>query len=104
MKKYFLIQSIHRDERKGDEDGWVTYNITPIVKGLNGLSKMIDEYNEGNKKTITLEVYGVKGEQTAVVLLRGPRARVEYFPTVLLTTNFYEYFSLREVTYPDIYV
>jgi hypothetical protein len=104
MKKYFLIKSIRRDQRPGDQDGWTTYTIMPVIKGLQILPKMVFEYNEGQRKIVYLEVYGVKGQETAVIELSGPRGRVKGFPSALATTNFYEYFSLREVEFPDIYV
>ena len=104
MKKYFLIKSIRTNMHKADEDGYTQYNITPITEALRGLSKMVDEYNEGFKRSIDFEVYGVKGQETAVIVLRGSRKRVKDFPTVLLTTTFYEHFSLREVDYPEIYL
>jgi hypothetical protein len=65
---------------------------------------MVDEYNDGEKRNISFDVYGVKGQDTAVITLRGSRKRVKYFPTALLTTNFYEHFSLREVEFPEIYL
>lgn len=103
MTKHFLIESIRRDKQWVCEDEY-KYTITPITSAIKALPKCIDEYNEGTKKSITLEVYGVKGQETAVITLRGPRARVKSFPTVLATTNFYEHFSLREIKFPDIYL
>ena len=104
MKKYFLIQSIRMNEHASEREGWTDYTIKPITGALKALPKMVDEYNEGVKRTISIEVYGVNGQETAVITLRGPRARVQYFPTALAATNFYEYFSLREVEFPDTYV
>lgn len=104
MKKYFLINSIREDKRPGDQEGWTRYSFSPITNALSFLPKAIAEYNEGEKKLITYEVYGVKGQETAVITLYGPRARVKYFPTALVTSDFYEYFSLREVDIPDFYV
>jgi hypothetical protein len=104
MKKHFLIKSIHKNKRKGEAGGWIEYDIVPITKGIKTLLKMIGEYNEGNEKPVTLEIYGVKGDETAVITLCGPRARVKYFPTALADTNFYEYFSLCEVECPEIYI
>lgn len=104
MKKHFLITSIQRNKRPGDEEGWTKYAISPIINALKFLPKAVAEYNEAEKKLITYEVYGVKGEETAVITLRGSRARVEYFPTALATSDFYEFFSLREVELPDIYL
>lgn len=104
MKKYFLIKSIQTNKQKADEEGWTKYTISPITNALKSLPKMIDEYNEGEKKKVSFEVYGVKGQDTAVITLYGARARVKYFPTALATNNFYELFSLREVEMPEIYV
>lgn len=104
MKKYFLIKSIRRNMCPSDEDGWIQYNITPITEVLKGLPKLVAEYNECLKRTVMFEVCGVKGNETAVITLNGPRKRVKEFPTVLSTTNFYEHFSLREVEFPDIYL
>lgn len=104
MTKYFLIKSIRRDQQPDDQDGWTKYTITPVIKAIQSLPKMVFEYNEGQRKVVYLEVYGVKGQETAVIELSGPRARVKGFPTVLAETNFYEHFSLREVEFPDIYV
>ena len=104
MKKYFLIKSIRTNLQKADEDGWTQYTITPITKALQNLPKMINEYNEGAKRIVSLEIYGVKGQDTAVITLRGPRKRVKDFPTALLTTNFYDHFSLKEVDYPEVYL
>ena len=104
MKKYFLIKSIRRDQQPGDQDGWTKYTIMPVIKGLQNLPKMVFEYNEGQRKIVYLEVYGVKGQETAVIELSGSRKRVKGFPSALAATNFYEYFSLREVKFPDIYV
>ena len=104
MKKHFLIQSIKTNIRKADEDGYTQYNITPITAALRSLPKMVDEYNDGSKKTIEFEVYGVSGQDTAVITLRGPRKMINDFPTALLTTNFYDHFSLREEDSPDIYL
>jgi hypothetical protein len=104
MKKYFLIESIWRDQQPGDQDGWTKYTIMPVIKGLQSLPKMVFEYNEGQRKIVYLEVYGVKGQETAVIELSGPRKRVKGFPSALAATNFYEYFSLREVEFPDIYL
>lgn len=104
MKKYFLIKSIRRDQQPGDQDGWTQYTITPIIKALQALPNAIFEYNEGQRKIVYVEVYGVKGQETAVIELSGPRKRVKGFPSALAATNFYEYFSLREVEFPDIYL
>lgn len=104
MKKYFLIKSIQTNKSKADEEGWTKYTISPIINALKSFPKMIDEYNEGEKRKVSFEIYGVKGQETAVIILRGPRARVKYFPTALGSHDFYEYFSLREVEYPDIYL
>lgn len=104
MTKHFLIKSIRRDKCNTDKEGWLTYTITPVSIVLKALPKFVAEYNESQKKQITYEIYGVSGQETAVITLCGPRTRVKYFPTALADTNFYEYFSLREVTYPDIYV
>jgi hypothetical protein len=104
MKKYFLIKSIQTNKQKADEEGWTQYTISPITNALKSLPKMIDEYNEGEKRKVSFEVCGVKGQETAVIMLRGSRARVKYFPTALTTNNFYEYFSLREVEFPDSYL
>lgn len=104
MKKYFLIKSIQRNKQPSDQDGWIQYTITPIIKAIQCLPKMVFEYNEGRRKIVYLEVYGVNGQETAVIKLSGPRGRVKAFPSALAATNFYEYFSLREVEFPDIYV
>jgi hypothetical protein len=104
MTKHFLIKSIQRDRKASDRDGWTEYTISPVTNALKALPKWVDEYNENEKKTISFEVYGVKGQGAAVITLRGPRARVKGFPTSLIDTNFYEYFSLREVGMPDAYV
>lgn len=104
MKKHFAIQSIRRDARPSDREGWMDYTITPITVALQYLPKAVDEYNEGEKKLITYNVYGVNGKETAVITIRGPRTRVNGFTTALAETNFYEYFSLRETTYPEIYL
>lgn len=104
MKKYFLIKSIQRDQQPGDQDGWTKYTIMPVIKGLQSLPKIVFEYNEGQRKIVYLEVYGVKGQETAVIELSGPRKRVKGFPSALAVTNFYDYFSLREVEFPDIYL
>lgn len=104
MKKYFLITSIKTNKCRGNQEGWTTYTISPITNALRFLPKAVAEYNEGEKKLIAYEVYGVKGQETAVITLCGPRARVKYFPTALATSDFYESFSLREVAIPDIYV
>ncbi len=104
MKKYFLIKSIRTNKQKADEEGWTNYTISPITNALKSLPKMIDEYNKGEKKKVFFEVYGVEGQETAVITLYGPRARVKYFPTALATNDFYEYFSLREVEFPENYV
>ena len=104
MKKYFLIKSIELNRRASEREGWSNYEIKPITVALKTLPKMIEDYNAGAKRIVDLKVYGVTGQETAVIMLRGPRARVKDFPTALATTNFYEYFSLREVEYPDIYV
>lgn len=104
MTKHFLIKSIQRDRKASDREGWTDYTISPITNALKSLPKWIDEYNECSKKNISFEVYGVKGQETAVITLRGPRARVKGFPTALIDTNFYEYFSLREVEMPEVYV
>lgn len=104
MTKYFLIKSIRRDQQPDDQDGWTKYTITPVIKAIQSLPKVVFEYNEGQRKIVYLEVYGVKGQETAVIELSGPRKRVKGFPTVLAETNFYEHFSLREVEFPDIYV
>ena len=97
MKKYFLIKSIRRDEQPIAEDGTIRYTITPVSAYLQSFGKLGD-------KSISLEVYGVKGRETAVIIVSGPRASVKYFPTTLADTNFYEHFSLREVTCPECYV
>lgn len=104
MKKHFLIKSIQTDKHPGDAEGWTAYAFSPITNALKFLPKAVDEYNEGEKKLITYEVYGVKGQETAVITLRGARARVGCFPTALATSDFYESFSLREVEFPDIYL
>ena len=104
MTKHFLIKSIQRDRKASDREGWTDYTISPIINALKAFPKWVDEYNEDEKRIISFEVYGVKGQETAVITLRGPRARVKGFPTALIDTNFYEYFSLREVEYPDAYV
>lgn len=104
MKKYFLIKSIRRDQQPGDQDGWIRYNVTPVIKALQALPKVVFEYNEGQRKIVYLEVYGVKGQEAAVIELSGQRKRVKGFPSALAATNFYEHFSLREVEFPDIYV
>ena len=104
MKKYFLIRSIHTDKKPGGAEGWTKYTISPITNALKFLPEAVDAYNEGEKRRISYKVYGVKGQETAVITLRGPRTRVNYFPTALATANFYESFSLREVAYPDIYI
>lgn len=104
MKKHFLITSIRKDKCQGDEECWTKYTISPITNALRFLPKAVAEYNEGEKKLITYEVYGVKGQETAVITLSGTRARVKYFPTALATSNFYESFSLREVEFPDTYL
>ena len=98
MKKHFLIKSIHRDQRNGDEEGWIQYNITPVANFLKALHSWSDSYS------VSIEVYGTKGLDTAVITVRGPRAKVKGFPTAMAETNFYEAFSLREVEYPDIYL
>lgn len=98
MKKHFLIKSIRRDQRRGDEEGWIQYEITPITNFLKVLSNLSQEHS------VSIEVYGVKGPETAVITASGPRAKVKKFPTYLAETNFYEAFSLREVEYPDIYL
>lgn len=104
MKKYFLIKSIRRDKQDGDKDGWMQYTITPVALCLEKIINWADEYNKDEKKTVSIEVYGVSGQETAVITVRGSRARVNSFPTALATTNFYEYFSLREVNSPDVYL
>lgn len=104
MKKYFLIKSIRRDEHASEREGCTNYTINPVTVALKALPNMIDEYNEDERKFITYEVYGVKEQDTAVITVRGPRARVKHFPTALATTNFYEYFSLREVEFPETYL
>lgn len=98
MKKHFLIQSIRRDKQKIDEDGWMQYTITPVANVLKVLDGWADEY------AVSIEVCGVSGQETTVITVRGPRARVKNFPTALTTTNFYEFFSLREVDCPEIYL
>ena len=104
MKKHFLIRSIQTNKHPGDAEGWTKYTMSPITNALKFLPKAVDEYNEGEKRRITYEVYGVNGQETAVITLRGPRARVNYFPTALATADFYESFSLREVEMPEVYV
>lgn len=104
MKKHFLIKSIRRDEHASEREGWTNYSIKPVTAALQALPNMIDDYNKDERKFITYEVYGVKGQETAVITVCGPRARVKHFPTALATTNFYEYFSLREVEYPETYL
>ena len=98
MKKHFLIKSIRRDRQSGDEEGWEKYTITPVANVLKVLNNWSDEYS------VSIEVYGVNGQETAVITVCGPRARVKGFSTALTTTNFYEYFSLREVEFPEIYL
>ena len=98
MKKHFLIKSIRRDQQNGDKEGWIQYTITPVANVLKVLNNWSDEYS------VSIEVCGVNGQETAVITVRGSRARVKNFPTTLTTTNFYEYFSLREVEFPDIYL
>jgi hypothetical protein len=104
MTKYFLIKSIQRDRKASDREGWTDYTFSPINNVLKAFPKWVDEYNENEKRIISFEVYGVKGQETAVITLRGPKARVKNFPTFLIDSNFYEYFSLREVEMPEIYV
>ncbi len=67
MKKHFLITSIRTDKHQGDEKGWTKYTISPITNALKFLPKAVVEYNEGEKKLVTYEVYGVKGQETAVI-------------------------------------
>ncbi len=98
MKKHFLIKSIRRDQHNGDEEGWMEYTITPVASVLKVLNNWSDEYS------VSIEVCGVKGQETVVITVRGPRARVKNFPTALTTTDFYECFSLREVEFPEIYL
>lgn len=98
MKKYFLIKSIRRNQRDGDKEGWIQYDVTPVANVLKVLHSWSDEYS------VSIEVYAVKGQETAVIIVRGPRAKVNKFPTALADTNFYEVFSLREVEFPDIYL
>ena len=104
MTKHFLIESIELGRKASDRDGWTDYTFSPITNALKFFPKWVDEYNKGEKKTISFEVYGVKDQEAAVITLRGPRARVKGFPTILIDTNFYKYFSLREVEIPDVYV
>ena len=104
MKKYFLIKSIRLNKHASEREDRVNYTIKPVTAALQALPNMIDEYNKDKRKLITYEVYGVKGQETAVITVRGPRVRVKCFPTALATTNFYEYFSLREVEFPEIYL
>lgn len=104
MTKHFLIKSIRRDKCNGDKESWINYTITPVATALKALPKFVADYNENQNKQIAYSVYGVKGQEEAVITISGPRARVKYFPTALADTNFYEYFSLREVEYPEIYI
>ena len=98
MKKYFLIKSVQKNKRNGDNEGWIQYNITPVANVLKVLKSWSDDYS------VSIEVYGVNGLETAVITVSGPRAKVKKFPTALAETNFYEAFSLREVAYPEIYL
>ena len=98
MKKHFLIKSIHRNQRKGDEEGWIQYEITPITNFLKVLNNWSNEYS------VSIEVCGVKGQDTAVITVCGRRSKVKGFPAAIAETNFYEAFSLREVDCPEIYL
>ena len=98
MKKHFLIKSIHKNRRNGDEEGWETYDVTPIANVLKVLHNWSDDYS------VSIKVYGTKGLEAAIITVRGQRAKVNKFPTALAETNFYEAFSLREVEFPDIYL
>ena len=98
MKKHFLIKSIRKNQRNGDEEGWIKYECTPVTNVLKVLKSWSQEYS------VYIEVYGVKGLETAVITVRGQRAKVNKFPTALAETNFYEAFSLREVYCPEIYL
>ena len=98
MKKYFLIKSIQKNKRNGDDEGWIQYNITPVANVLKVLKSWSDDY------FVSIEVYGVNGLETAVITVSGSRAKVKVFPTAIAETNFYEAFSLREVEFPEIYL
>lgn len=98
MKKHFLIKSIHKNRRNGDEEGWEKYDVAPIANVLKVLHNWSDDYS------VSIEVCGTKGLETAVITVSGSRTKVKTFPTALAETNFYEAFSLREVEFPDIYL
>ena len=98
MKKHFLLKSSRRNQRDGDKKGWIEYDITPIANVLKVLHSWSDDYS------VSIEVYGVKGPDTAVITLRGQREKVKGFPTAIAETNFYEAFSLKEVSCPNFYL
>lgn len=98
MKKHFLIKSIRKNKRSGDEEGWEKYDVTPVTNVLKVLHNWSEDYS------VFIEVYGTNGMEIAVITVRGPRAKVKVFPTAIAETNFYEAFSLREVEIPEIYL
>ena len=103
MKKHFLIESIRRNKRPAEKEGWITWDYTSIVSALKNLSRWIDKYNDCKKKKICFEIYSVKGDETAIITLRGKRTEIAGFISYLIQTEFYENFSLKEDHYPDIH-
>ena len=103
MKKHFLIESIRRNKRPAEKEGWVTWDYTSIIEVLKCLPAWIDEYNEDKKKNrkIRCEIFGVGGDETAVITLKGRKVDIAGFIFYLIKTNFYEKFSLKEEHYPE---
>ena len=102
MKKHFLIESIRRNRRPAEKEGWVTWDYTSIAEVLNKLPIWIDEYNKDKKKNRTsrCEIRSVEDDETAVIALKGRRADISDFIFALIKTDIYESFSLKEKLYP----
>ena len=102
MKKHFLIESIRRNKRPAEKEGWVTWDYTSITAVLNKLPIWIDEYNKDKKKnrTISCEICSIEDDETTVIALKGRRTDISEFIFSLIKTDTYQEFSLKEKRYP----
>jgi hypothetical protein len=90
MKQNYRLQCIRRD-KKYDGD-IVTYNITPIQRGLDYIQKFIDN----NELKVSYYVKRADSEE-AIFMLQGRKKEIRFcIHSLLCNSNLSDYFKVEE--------